>query len=73
MFFRDFELFRNMGTGSIDDHHEKVVGMCRRDLCEEGAKGFGVHFLGERGVGIVIPLITSTPMTRRGATRNCLP
>ena len=48
--FRDFELFRNMETGSIDDHHEKVVGICRRDLCEEGAKGFCVHFLGEHPV-----------------------
>ena len=48
--FRDFELFRNMGTGSIDDHHKKVVGICRRVLCEEGAEGFGVHFLGEHPV-----------------------
>jgi len=23
--FRDFELFRNVGTGSIDDHHEAFL------------------------------------------------
>ena len=48
--FRDFEFFRNMGTGSIDDHNEKVVGVRLGDLCKEGTKGFGVHFLGEHPV-----------------------
>ena len=48
--FRNFKVFRNMGTGSIDDHHEKVVGVRLGDLRKEGAEGFGVHFLGEHPV-----------------------
>ncbi len=39
-----------MGTGSVDDHHEKVAGVCGGDLREEGAEYFGVHFLGEHPV-----------------------
>ena len=73
--FRDFEVFGNMGTGSIDDHHEKVVGVCGGDLQQKGTEGFGVHlgdlqqkgtegfgvhFLGEHPVELAVEGVDSS-------------
>ena len=58
--FRDFKVFGNMGTGSIDDHHEKVVGVCGGDLQQKGAEGFGVHFLGEHPVELAVEGVDSS-------------